>query len=79
MADTPGTSVERVECPAAKDPAIRLFIGAAIMLGMGAWCYYEGFVLKKYPYPQAGGDINAYVGWAFNCVGPFLFGPVGLV
>lgn len=54
---------DRVECPAAKDPAVRLFIGAGIAFAMGIWCILD---LSNYPYAPPGEDINKFAGWAFN-------------
>ena len=71
-------SVNRVECTAARDPAVRLFILALMMLMFAAWCYVEAYVQKKYPYPDPW-NINAYANYALNHYGPFVFGPPGLV
>jgi len=67
----------RVECPAKKDPAVRLFIMAGIFLGFGLWCVVER---GKYPAPDAWDveHINEAAGHALNHYGPYLFIPVGL-
>lgn len=77
MTQQPDTrTLERIECPASKDPVVRKLIIAALFGGMGIWCFYEAYVLRKYPY---GSDINALGNWAMNRVlGPFLLLPVGL-
>jgi len=70
---------ERVECSAAKDPAIRKLIMSALLLGFGLYCFYEAYILDLYPYPSGSGNINELMGWAFNRVlGPFVFIPAGL-
>jgi len=65
----------RIECPATKDPAVRLFIVAGLLIGLGAWCIHDQ---SKYPYPQPY-ELNKYLSYAFNYYGPFVFIPVGLV
>jgi hypothetical protein len=67
-----------VECRAAKDPAVRLFILAAILIGWGVYCYVDHYVRGKYPYPGKGGDPNDWAGYIHNAYGPFLFIPVGV-
>ena len=69
----------RVECPAAKDPAVRLFIGAAMGLALAAYCFVDHYVLGDYQRPGPDGDINDWIGYLFNAYGPFVFGPPGLV
>ncbi len=69
----------RVECRAAKDPAVRRFIFAAILLGFGIYCSVDAYILKKYPHPKGGSsDVNAYLTYLLNHYGPFLFVPAGL-
>jgi len=69
----------RVECRASKDPAVRRFIFAAILLALGVYCLVDAYILKKYPYPKGGSsDVNAYMAYLFNHYGPFLFVPAGL-
>lgn len=67
----------RVECPAAKDPAVRLFIGAAMALAFGLWMAYDAYVAKKYPYPEPY-NINDFSKHVLNHYGPFVFVPLGL-
>jgi hypothetical protein len=69
----------RVECPATKDPAVRLFIVAAMFLGFGIWCAMDAYVAGKYPYAAWNDDVNQFMGWAFNHFAPILLIPVGLV
>jgi hypothetical protein len=72
------TKPDRVECPAAMDPAVRLFIVAAMLLGFAAWCYVEK---EKYPAPAAWdwSHVNEAGNYVLNNFGPYVFGPVGLV
>ena len=78
MSET-NTEDVRVECQATRDPAIRLFIAAALFLGFAAWCFYEGHILDKYEYKPYAEDINKFSTWALNYYGPFIFAPPGLV
>lgn len=70
---------QRVRCPAARDPAVRLFILAAMLIGFGAWCFLEGVVWGKYPYRPIGEDINAWAKYVLNVYGGFVLIPLGLV
>ncbi len=72
------TEVERVECPAAKDPAVRLFILAGMFIGFGVWCIMDlhNFPKPDKPFPE---DINAWASWAFNHGGAYVFTPLGVV
>ena len=70
----------RVECRATKDPSVRRFILAAILLGLGVYCFVDHYVLGKYPYPEKGAsDINKYATYLLNHYGPFVFIPPGIV
>lgn len=73
----------RVECPAAKDPSVRLFIGAAMALVFGVLMVYDAYIAKKCPYPDSSKSnpygINAWSNHALNHYGPFIFLPGGLV
>jgi len=74
---TPSESVpRRVECPAAKDPAVRLFILAAMLLGFGIWCLSD---LGHYPYKPFSEDANAWLSHMFNKLGAYAFTPLGVV
>jgi hypothetical protein len=72
-AETPG---QRVEARAATDPAVRLFILAAMLLGFSAWC-----ILDRKPLPQAWDleHINEVASFLTNNVMPFFLVPGGLV
>lgn len=63
-----------VECPARKDPAVRWFILAAMLIGMGVWCYSD----TKRDTPVPPGLNNAYFNFAFNYYMPFVAIPPGV-
>ncbi len=71
----------QVECRATKDTAVRLFIIAAMLIGMGVYCFIDAYVRDKYPPPEAWDmeHINEAAGYALNHFGPYLFLPVGLI
>jgi len=68
----------QVECPAARDPAVRLFIFAFILIGFGVWCFYDAYVLGKYKLAD-NMDVNAWAGFFLNRVGGVAFPLVGLI
>ncbi|MFP4053346.1 MAG: hypothetical protein ACLFV7_05720 [Phycisphaerae bacterium] len=76
---TEQNQTDHVECPATKDPAVRLFIVAAMCLGFGVWCAIDAYVADKYPYAAMDDDINQFMGWAFNHFAPVILVPIGLV
>ncbi len=65
----------RVECPAAKDPAVRLFIFAAMLIAAGVWCFVDGYVRGL---PAKHETINEIATFYFNHVGGILFPLAGL-
>jgi len=69
---------DRVECPAARDPAVRLFIFAAMMLGFGAWTIYDHYYKGEYAYPEKY-ELGKYLGYLFNHYGPYVLVPLGLI
>ena len=69
------TSGDRVECPAKKDPAVRLFIIAALLLAFAVWCLLD---MHNYPKPDPF-DLNKYLKYAFNHFLPIGLVPAGLV
>jgi len=76
MSDTSNhQAAQRVECPAAKDPAVRLFIVAAMLVGFGVWCALD----RKPVSYWTNGDINKKANYLLNNWGPVLFLPGGLV
>ena len=68
----------RVECRATSDPAVRLFILAAMPLAFGVWCLIDR---HKHPWPETWDlpNINAVGGYLLNNWGPFVLFPLGLV
>jgi len=71
---------EKVQCHSTKDPAIRVFIIAAMFLGFGGYCFLDAHILGKYPYaPLSMENLNKWSSWALNYCGPFVFIPAGVV
>ena len=69
---------EQVTAPASTEPAVRLFIMAAMLLGIGLWCLYDGYFTDQFKSGPPD-ELNPYLNYAFNRYGPFVFIPVGLV
>lgn len=69
---------DRVECPAAKDPAVRLFILAAMLIGFGVWCFHDAYLGGKYPYPEDA-KLNELMNYYFNHIGGIALPLAGLV
>jgi hypothetical protein len=69
---------QHVECSPAKDPAIRVFIAAAMFLGFGVWCLFD---MNKYDPPAAWDmrNINQASKYVMNHYGGFVLVPIGLV
>ena len=65
----------RVEARPTRDPAVRTFIVAAMLLGFAVWC-----LLDRRPRPEAwdAKHINHVFAYLLNNIGPFLFVPAGL-
>jgi len=66
----------RVECPPTKDPAVRYFIFAGMLLGLSVWC-----ALDRRPNPTAWDweHINEISNYLFNNWSFVVFIPVGLI
>jgi len=69
---------DRVECPPAKDPAVRMFIFAGMLLAFGLWCFYDSFIQGAYPYPEDG-NLNEVAKFYFNRVGGIVLPIAGLI
>ncbi|HNX26833.1 MAG TPA: hypothetical protein PKK48_05435 [Phycisphaerae bacterium] len=71
-------TASRVECSAAKDPLIRSFAMAAILIGTGIWCWLDS---AKYPAPQAWDfkHINETSSYLFNHYLPYVVWPIGAI
>ncbi len=71
-------STEPIVFAPTTEPAVRVFIMAAMLLGLGGWCWFDK---ANYSKPQAWTSeyINEIANYVFNHWGPFLFIPVGAV
>jgi len=77
MTETPeNTAPTSITCPAAKDPAVRTFIMAAMLVGIGIWCWMDA---SNYQYPKPDSDnyLNEYAGYVFNHFTPWFAIPIG--
>ncbi|MDP6544635.1 MAG: hypothetical protein QGH60_11635 [Phycisphaerae bacterium] len=74
---TENTAPTSVTCPAEKDPSVRKFIMAAMLLGIGIWCWLDA---GNYPPPEAWdfAHINKAAGYAFNHWTPWVALPFGV-
>ena len=63
-----------VECQPARDPAVRWFLMAALLVGMGIWCWTD-----RREKPAEWNDINTVSAYLFNNYGPFVMVPAGLL
>ncbi|MDP7637554.1 MAG: hypothetical protein QF577_08410 [Phycisphaerae bacterium] len=65
-----------VTCHAARDPSVRVFILAAMLLGIGIWCLVDK---HKYDPPDAWDikHINDAAGYVFNHYTPYVSIPLG--
>ena len=70
------TQVAEVICPATKEPSIRVFIMALLLLGFAVYCFIDQ---HKYPYPSEFGLNNETIGYALNHWSPYVFIPAGIV
>jgi hypothetical protein len=66
----------RVECRPATDPAIRLFVVAAMLIGFGIWCLTDR---RQRPEAWDFEHINQVATYLLNNWGPFLLLPAGAV
>ena len=67
-----------VECPAAREPAVRLFIVAGILIGFGLWCFVDVHIRDKYPRKENANTSEVFSYW-FNHGGAFVFPLLGLI
>lgn len=67
-----------VTCAAAKDPAVRTFVMAAMLIGIGVWCWMDA-ASGHYDPPEAGDEnyLNEYAAYAFNHWTPWATLPIG--
>lgn len=73
-----GSGPAPIECRATKDPSVRLFILAAMLVGFGVYCLIDD-LSGKYPYVPAAEDINQWATWGLNHFGPYVFIPPGVL
>ena len=65
----------RVDCPAAKDPPVRMFIIAAMSIGFGIYCFIDGYIRHL---PEKVETLNERLTWTLNHVGAFVLPAIGL-
>ena len=71
-------SPTKAECSATKEPAVRLFIVAGILIGFGLWCAFDVHVKKKYEWKEDANTSEVFSYW-FNHAGTFVFPLLGLI
>ena len=71
---TEGSSGSRVVCRAAQDLVVRPAILAAALVAFGIWC-----ALDQKDYQPFATDMNAWLTWAMNFYGQFVFSALGLI
>jgi hypothetical protein len=70
-------SPAQVECPAANDPGIRMFIVAAMFIGFAIWCFMDPNKDKPQEWDIAHQkEVARYV---TNAIMPFVLAPIGVV
>jgi len=69
---TEETEPKHVECPAAKDPAVRMFILAGLLAGIGVWCLTD---LREPPAAWDMQHINEAASYLLNNWGPVVMFP----
>jgi hypothetical protein len=76
--DNAPPSPQRVECPAAREPAVRKIILAALLLGFGLWCWVDR---GKYAEPTDWSmkNINVIGGYVINNWAPIVMLPAGVL
>ena len=67
-----------IECSPTKDPAVRWFIFAAMMLGFGLYTIWDHYVKGNYPRPDPY-SFNDYLSYLFNHYIPYVLIPLGLL
>ncbi|MDY7009802.1 MAG: hypothetical protein SVV80_03520 [Planctomycetota bacterium] len=68
-----------IECPATREPAVRLFIVAGIFIGFGIWCFVDAHIKKKYPPEMKEGNTSDVFTYYFNHGGAVVFPLLGLI
>jgi hypothetical protein len=78
--EAPPNVPSEVHCLASKDPAVRWFIFAAMLIGFGLWCAIDHYYRGKYNLPtDREPDISDKAQYWFNHYGPFVLVPAGLI
>lgn len=67
---------QQVECPAEREPIVKLWIIAAMLIGFGIWCIVDAGK-PKYDYVPLAEDLNGFFSWALTHIGQFVFTIVG--
>ncbi|MFA6133806.1 MAG: hypothetical protein WC869_07320 [Phycisphaerae bacterium] len=75
---TPSPSPDRIVCAPSRDPIVRWFIVAGMLLGFALWTIYDHYIMGKYPNPTPY-SLNPYMKYLFNHYVPYLLVPPGLV
>lgn len=76
MTESTQESNQRIECKPSRDPAVRYFIMAVMLIGFGTWCALD---MKNYPYVPMNKDVNKFSSWAFNHAGAAALPILGLI
>jgi len=79
MTQTQTDAPQRVECPAGKDPAVRLFIIVAMLLGFGLYALYDLYFTQEYPFASPFDNIQTFGRWASNAFGAYICTPASIV
>ena len=72
----PPEQVGRVECAPTRDPAVRWFIFAGMLIGFAFWCLSD---LRQPPEAWDMKHVNQAAAYLLNNWGPVLFFPLGAV
>jgi len=72
------TDPAEVRCRPTRDPAVRCFIFAGLMLGFGLYTVYDHYIMGNYAYPEPY-ELNPYLKYLFNHYIPFILVPIGLI
>ena len=65
-----------IQCPATKDPIIRLMIFMGMCVAFTIWCFID---MPKTPYAPFTEDINKFGYWAANHIPPFFLIPLTII
>ncbi len=65
---------DSVTCPATKDPFVRIFIVAGLLIAMAIWCLTDQ---RETPDVWTLKNINKIAAYLLNNIGPYVFFPVG--